>query len=1159
MVKLKLENLLYSYPSQDDPDIQRKLYQKEEFRQLKLGPSEPIPDPGKYFTHQKFSPRFMRAFDKLFVIHAVGTGKTCYVISAAEYFKDHPELGIDKCVILTHNDAIGDQFKQEIIQICAKTAYFSKFAGEKLNAPHIKGQITRALGSIKVKTDGTLRIRPFVYDVTTHITFGNSMKDKSDSFLRGEYSGTLFVIDEAHKMAARDLTSIKWSQFMKDKENLRNRRQTIVQQRPVESEQKIIQTEEEFEILPELLSEQSVTSSDSDNESILEEKRRESEEFERKISDSKVTHKTTRSELAYMRIHYLFHLVKKSKQMLLTATPMENDPSEFAPLINLLNPSNLQIDKSMNWDKVTGEQLEPYFRGKISYLRSMDTGVDVKVIGTDLEYKVDDIKIHRRLFVSRMSEFQESIYLDVEADMGPKDEGLALPLRLVSNFVLPNGKYGEAIYDGYFNSRRFKLEGILPGMSPEFEEAVDINNLGKYSPKYKKIYEQVDDIEHKYKACLIYTPFVVTGSYILTAIFYVNNYALFISEDMARRNLQDDYRRFATITRHLTAKRRDEIFTTFKSPDNWDGRLIKVLIGSQLILHGLNIGNVSRFFQAGPEWTEAKNYQARGRGLRATSHRYILAKLREEAEAKGEDPANVRTTVDVYQHAAILGLDQLDDSIDTRMYGKAQIKDKRNARIFRFAKEQSVDCYLTRDRNIRATDVPFSPICDYMECNYKCRVPLIGAPIDYTSFNILYINDVIDKLVMNIIPLFSERTRYSIEDIVNTTARELNATDFNLQTDKLPQSYINQAIYRIITEKIPVYDKFGITRYVRDHGDQVFLRCDYPIKFSGDLPSTSYYIENTTATYEDHKEIRVIVNIRAIESLTKLAVTQEGRLNEDFWKGYDKLSVAEKISFLEREIFTFRAKLDPDHQSIYDMLTERLRMFVYEDNEVIVHIMNNQMSIFTKATFTVASGYTAYREVMRILRLHPEQGEIIKWESGNNLDEEKYGPLILQQQKAIELPFNRIGTYGTIATAEGELRIRTRPKGWEKQNKKEISRGMKCINTHKHVLMDTILKYEIAPDIPAGILSPIDMIDELDEAKIDTENLTISKITQMYKQHRIISNDYPAKKLTKQMENSSFIELGNFDRLFDWSDYTKSAMCSEIEEYFKENDLILYI
>ena len=85
-----------------------------------------------------------------------------------------------------------------------------------------------------------------------------------------------------------------------------------------------------------------------------------------------ITEKLMRS--IYSHIHKLFHLVKRSKIVLGSATPMISRTNELIPILNLILPLSHQIDLNTDFDTIEFEHLEPFLRGRISFVRALNTG-----------------------------------------------------------------------------------------------------------------------------------------------------------------------------------------------------------------------------------------------------------------------------------------------------------------------------------------------------------------------------------------------------------------------------------------------------------------------------------------------------------------------------------------------------------------------------------------------------------------------------------------------------------------------------------------------------------------------------------------------------------------------------------------------------------------
>jgi len=128
------------------------------------------------------------------------------------------------------------------------------------------------------------------------------------------------------------------------------------------------------------------------------------------------------------------------------------------------------------------------------------------------------------------------------------------------------------------------------------------------------------------------------------------------------------------------------------------------------------------------------------------------------------------------------------ESVDSRIYRNAELKDIIIKKINRILKESSVDCVLFKKANIilskkkikqinsnRETievnlgDCPYSSICDYYEnCDYQCNWtpnPKIKYPINNDTFNISSGKNEIQKCRNIILSMFKENYAYYEDNI----------------------------------------------------------------------------------------------------------------------------------------------------------------------------------------------------------------------------------------------------------------------------------------------------------------------------------------------------------------------------------------------------------
>lgn len=93
---MSLDELTYSYPSQNDLLFQEKISSKKEFADLKLPREvEPHPIRGQFYAQQKMGSLFMRFYDSLVLNHEPGVGKTDWGWKAGEDFRASSNLPPD--------------------------------------------------------------------------------------------------------------------------------------------------------------------------------------------------------------------------------------------------------------------------------------------------------------------------------------------------------------------------------------------------------------------------------------------------------------------------------------------------------------------------------------------------------------------------------------------------------------------------------------------------------------------------------------------------------------------------------------------------------------------------------------------------------------------------------------------------------------------------------------------------------------------------------------------------------------------------------------------------------------------------------------------------------------------------------------------------------
>jgi superfamily II DNA or RNA helicase len=878
---IQLDDLVYEYPDVTDPRFQTLISSKQEFRELSSQVSEPIPNRGEFFRHQLLVHRYVLMYDRLLITHRTGTGKTCALGGASEMFKRSmihaasnfinlymipQRTHIKKVYILVRNETLELQFKQEIACKCSQE-------GDYMTPAVLQATDTKAMRSAV-----TREINKY-YKITTYGNFAKKILQNyyEDGDLKRLYSGSLFIIDEVHNIRI-DPT---------------------------------------------------------------------------KLTEDKDMRKT------YDALHRLFHVIDRSKVILATATPMTNIAGEIAPIMNLILPLDLQMPvptkkttkigpdidvliqppsvpasstpissssitqftptpstpfqtTPMTYDYTNPslEFLEPYFNGRVSYIREADISTDVEYKGSILQakyviggrnYKSQQIIYARPMIQSTPQKsligpdgqpFPGQNYYYEQA-RNIKQDVVRTRERQAANLVYPDGTYGG---EGF---KKFVIKQ-KKGYSPTPQFSLWLQNLeymNMLSSKFAEIIRITNLPENADKSTFCYIPYVSgSGAIDLSLCFQSMGYDLFdrktpifgkvsggkqtycapSKESSSGLKTPD---RVSIMTKHPrvalfigeggSRSLNANILETFNSPENRHGEYIKVLIVSPLGREGINTANVQNIHIVSPEWTQTSIYQATSRVLRATSHVDLLNERRQELIGLGDNPDHASVKVSIYQHASILADGQA--SIDVNMYEHIERKDIEIKKIERIMKQSAIDCQLHRNRNIRIGDEDWSAICDYDVCNYRCAQPdPLPDEIDYDSYDVLYSGPTVEVIMDEIKEIY--KTEFG-----------LTFTEIYTKLEDYRRKFVDMALEQIITSKVRLNDRFGYTSYLREDNGVVYLQRDYPLVDSNNdqndyslaMYSKNLIAVNSVPLSEYQPEVGVVVQPQLLHQIYQLVLPRE--------------------------------------------------------------------------------------------------------------------------------------------------------------------------------------------------------------------------------------------------------------------------------------------
>lgn len=590
----------------------------------------------------------------------------------------------------------------------------------------------------------------------------------------------------------------------------------------------------------------------------------------------------------YWHFHRFLHLVQNCKIMLLSGTPMQDGPQEIASVANLLLPMDEQLplgDKFLEeymtkkgeayvMRKKKSQNLKDKLKGYVSFLREAHSSVKTEYIG---ETKLGTLK-HFVVAPGTMSKFQSKAYARaVEKDRSGKKSGVWNNAREASLFVYPDGSWGKDGFQKYIkktNRKSFvgaggkKKSASTYNLSTELLNALKgqndeetMTNIRRYSVKYAQTIENILNTDGN---CFIYSWFIKGSGAILFGLLL----RLF---DFSRANGKENSQglRYAILTtKTSTPAEIRRIADRYNRPDNMNGKIIKVIIGSKTVSEGYSFRNV--LFEAilTPWWNYSVIAQAIARGIRLGSHNDLIQ--------AGQDPV-----VRVMQPVAI-PKKYTDISVDLMMYEISEDKDIGIRSVLRLLMEVAFDCTLNYFRNhINGHDG--SRECDYTTCDYKCEGNnmqavhdgLDDADIDYSTYQLFYANPKIPLIRRKIEHLFRKSYRIDLESIINNLKNEfsedeiLNALHtiqeetesdefdyikfleiysrspvkkimndvenlfrehFLLELDAIIEQFpaytpfeVITALRTLINDSVIIINKYGIASYLREDNDVYFL------------------------------------------------------------------------------------------------------------------------------------------------------------------------------------------------------------------------------------------------------------------------------------------------------------------------------------------------
>jgi hypothetical protein len=621
-----IEDFIASYPDSNVPNLQTLLTNKRELNELAPPLVENPPARCEFYKHQELFKRLLMQYDKILLMDRTGTGKSISAINGSESI---------------HRLILSVRTAMDAIPYISRAIFLVK--GDILAEEFKQQLVYKGTCAGTYDVDIVLNAKTFTAEksaITRTIKdwwlvdhfqhFANSLHGMTDEEIIEEYSGSIVFIDESHYI--KDLNILE-----------------------ADAANKLKQAEQ------------------------------------KEVNFTKNGKPKKEFGNIYYEFHRFLHLIKRSKTVLMSATPMINDPDEIVAPLNLLNPLDFQIrEEQFNWNTITLDQLYPYIVGKVSFIRELDTGIQLNYYGTipNATFIITDhlgrkleIPFQTTIYFTQMSKFQSDAYNTVSGG------NYEINKRNASCFIFPDSSYGGDFERNTRTTATITTEtGKVRGKKTErkeYKQQYGQNGITKYvvsqtedtftaTPEFSKYLSNYDNIKKssskyadiltKYSSTLasrtgtkylegsvfIYSALKSgSGAFVLGLCLEHHGFTRYIdtSSSFDRNTGQIKIAkglRYAMITGETPNSRKATILELFNSPQNRYGEYIKILIGNETTQAGISLNNVINFDLIVADWHSAGVYQALSRILRATAYINLI-----------QDYRGVRIPVRVFFHGSL--------------------------------------------------------------------------------------------------------------------------------------------------------------------------------------------------------------------------------------------------------------------------------------------------------------------------------------------------------------------------------------------------------------------------------------------------------------------------------------------------------------------------
>ena len=770
-------NKVNSYDNNDDNELTKEMF---------------ILNNNQQFIKKLISPE--TPYKTIYLFHGVGVGKTCSSIQIAENFKDY----YSKPPLIISPKYLRNTFRKEIFDIsklsndnmeqCLGNYYLEK--GNYLNNGKLikinKNEMNKNIKNLINKDYEFLGYQKFSNNV-------NSIIDKSPNNkvainnIRKIFDNRVIIIDEIHNM--RTTGSKELHYVLK---NIKNSILILLSATPMYD-----RFEEIIFIFNTLLINNKLPIID-DKTSIFNKNDEITIDFKNKIK------KVSNNFISYMRGEnpYTF-------------------PIRLYPSINnnknILKENNYPVIDMNTNEKIPKDQQIKYLEviyTKMSNLQQNFYNL-IETTEDDIDYNPDEKPDQqRRGQISNIIYPTQNIY-------DKKDNIILSKLGDIKNIYGKGGLYKIFNRINPQNNNKFELEYL-----DNNNQILNKNNIVKYSPKINLLLENIEKSEG---LILIYSKYLSSGIIPIAIALEHLGYSKYDSNNILKNNNTiKNNKNYIIISGDIsltgTYNKRNINLDTFTDIKNKNGDIIKIILITESGSEGLDLKNIREIHIFEPWHNLNRIEQVIGRGVRNLSHINLDEKKR-------------NTTI--YQYVNLNNNNR--ESIDYRMYRKAENKQIKISKILKFIKENSIDCNLNinnliinniQEKNITTSigeeikkynlnDKPYTRGCDYEKCNFKCNKEIDfkklieNNKVDISTYN----KDILRYDIMYMIKLlkkfYTKKNNATLENILHALNVKYNeilyfALDDMTQNKILFHGFNNKLGYLIYRSNYYIFQPYDI-------------------------------------------------------------------------------------------------------------------------------------------------------------------------------------------------------------------------------------------------------------------------------------------------------------------------------------------------------------